>query len=655
MFPKRSACFMNPMPCRDDSLRESLKQKMLNQESIFREQVQELHRLYHIQTILMNNFRLKEVPRTQCLNYFNGESRLNGSTYDRRPLVLEVPVSSYTNNLDEHFLRKGKGWGTRENPVEVDDYIPGETEFSLEETKLSLSIGGGSSQRMRGWRTQDENAHSIVPHDIIDLEESIRTVSDRDVELKSSLCCAACSANSGERNGFHSSCSCTNSTNKYWSNTSKKSQSLRDESISILEQNSLSQGDKRCLEKLPETELAVAPRMFPHGAACLDLNSPQPDESFLDSKDLKMDYSSAAASSCVVIGKFPKGTSLDAVSWRKPNDNCSIQVPALLQHDTLNSVLMVSKRTDSIGSGSKVCSIDLESYPMSPSNCSEDHDGLGKASESVPDFPSRNCKDETVTEVNGEKSDKVLVHSYICSTEETVEDVVIDERSPALSKSDHIAQDASSSLKTMQSGTRVERSFCRMNSFQNSDSSQVDSSSIFDTKSRTSDEENGGSAPDDPVIQKGAVSLLYFLLEAGREHDSILEAKKRIETEKEKMHQPERSIDSFESLVLKLQESNTDDYCVTSNAYEINDMDKKDSGIKLRRGRRMKDFQKEILPSLPSLSRQEICEDIRIMEVAIRSREYKRYRSKGTTEQKWFTPVRSRRSRLNYTGRRCYK
>lgn len=192
--------------------------------------------------VSLNQSSPLQVPRTQCLNYFNGDCRLNGSTYDRRPLVLEVPVSSYTNNLDEHFLRKGKGWGTRENPVEVDDYIPGETEFSLEETKLSLSIGGGSSQRMRGWRTQDENAHSIVPHDIIDLEESIRTVSDRDVELKSSLCCAACSANSGERNGFHSSCSCTNSTNKYWSNTAKKSQSLRDESISILEQNSLSQG-----------------------------------------------------------------------------------------------------------------------------------------------------------------------------------------------------------------------------------------------------------------------------------------------------------------------------------------------------------------------------------------------------------------------------
>lgn len=44
MFPKRSACFMNLMPCRDDSLRESLKQKMLNQESIFREQVIDITR-----------------------------------------------------------------------------------------------------------------------------------------------------------------------------------------------------------------------------------------------------------------------------------------------------------------------------------------------------------------------------------------------------------------------------------------------------------------------------------------------------------------------------------------------------------------------------------------------------------------------------------
>lgn len=380
-------------------------------------------------------------------------------------------------------------------------------------------------------------------------------------------------------------------------------------------------GNKKSLENLPETKSTIG-KVFPsHGGICLDLNA-HPDESFSDSKHPRESFG----------------------SWTKPNENCSTQVSALLQLDTPSSVLINCKRTDSMNpSGSKPCSIDLESYPLSPSNSSEDYDCKCEMDKPIQDVPIRTCKDENVTEVIVEKSEEVLVHSCIRSS--GVEDVATDERSPELSKSDHITEDPSSSLKTMQSGTYLEKSFSRMNSFQNSDSSQVDSFAIGESKAaRSSDEDNGGSGQDDPAIQKGAVSFIYFLLEARREHDSISKA-----------DQPECSIDSFASTVLKMPDCNTDDYCVSSNPYEIIETDKKDSGIKLRRGRRLKDFQKEILPSLPSLSRQEICEDIRIMEGAIRSREYKRYRSKVSNEQSWFTPVRSRRSRLNYIGRRCYK
>lgn len=385
-------------------------------------------------------------------------------------------------------------------------------------------------------------------------------------------------------------------------------------------------GNEKWHENLPETKSTVG-ELFPsHGGIFLDLNA-HPDESFSDSK-------------------HPR-ESPGAGSWTNPKDNCSTQASALLQHDTPSSVPIDCKRAESTNpSGNKPCSIDLESYPLSPSNSSEDDDCKCKMDKPMQDVLSRNCKDENVREVIVEKAEQVFLHSCLRSSE--VEDVAIVERSPELCKSDHIAEDPSSSLKTMQSGTNLEKSFSRMNSFQNSDSSQVDSFAIGESKpARSSDEDNGGSGQDDPAIQKGAVSFIYFLLEARREHDSISKIEKKID-------QPECSIDSFASTVLKMPDCNTDDYCVSSNPYEIIETDKKDCGIKLRRGRRLKDFQKEILPSLPSLSRQEICEDIRIMEGAIRSREYKRYRSKVSNEQNWFTPVRSRRSRLNYIGRRCY-
>lgn len=582
------------------------------------------------------------MPTTQSLNYFKQDCKVDWARYHQRPLDLAVPVSSYVSNFDRHVLNKGNSWGSRENPVEVEDYFHVETETSLEEAaKLSLSIGRETLQRMSSWRSQNEEVR-VLP-DTSEVEESIGTVFSRDVvELKPALCCGGCSANTGQRNGSRASCNCTNSTDKYLSNRARKFQPHGDESenihgnsfnlgllqfsknicftskhLLVIDYFVPNAGNKKPLENLPETKSTMG-QVFPsHGGICLDLNA-HPDESFSDSKHPRESFG----------------------SWTKPNENCSTQVSALLRLDTPSSVLINCKRTDSMNppSGSKPCSIDLESYPLSPSNSSEDYDCKCEMDKPIiqQDVPIRTtCKEENATEV------------VVGKSEEVFEDVATDERSPELSKSDHITEDPSSSLKTMQSGTYLEKSFSRMNSFQNSDSSQVDSFAIGESKAARSccDEDNGGSGQDDPVIQKGAVSFIYFLLEARREHDSISKA-----------DQPECSIDSFASTVLKMPDCNTDDYCVSSNPYEIIERDKKDSGIKLRRGRRLKDFQKEILPSLPSLSRQEICEDIRIMEGAIRSREYKRYnRSKVSNEQSWFTPVRSRRSRLNYIGRRCYK
>ncbi|KAF5772511.1 hypothetical protein HanRHA438_Chr13g0588571 [Helianthus annuus] len=110
------------------------------------------------------------------------------------------------------------------------------------------------------------------------------------------------------------------------------------------------------------------------------------------------------------------------------------------------------------------------------------------------------------------------------------------------------------------------------------------------------------------------------------------------------------SIDSYESLVLKLEESSIEEDSATSKAYEINEneLDQKDNGIKLRRGRRLKDFQKDILPTLSSLSKHEIWEDIKLLEGVIRSREYKRL-----NKAKTLTTVKSKRAKVNASGQKA--
>lgn len=111
---------------------------------------------------------------------------------------------------------------------------------------------------------------------------------------------------------------------------------------------------------------------------------------------------------------------------------------------------------------------------------------------------------------------------------------------------------------------------------------------------------------------------------------------------------PGCSCDSYELHTLGISETNTEeDMCVSSMALnELNNITKgnnKEIGLKLRRGRRMKNFQKEILPSLTSLSRHEIREDINILEAVLRSREYKKMQGK-TKDVRFRANPRNKRS-----------
>ncbi|KAG2319992.1 hypothetical protein Bca52824_013205 [Brassica carinata] len=160
------------------------------------------------------------------------------------------------------------------------------------------------------------------------------------------------------------------------------------------------------------------------------------------------------------------------------------------------------------------------------------------------------------------------------------------------------------------------------------------------------------------VIQMAAESLVH--LSAVSYQDQESKPLSRTNSSSQDQDLECCSCDSYELHTLGITETNTEEeFCVSSMALdEINKMTRdnnKEIGLKLRRGRRMKNFQKEILPSLTSLSRHEIREDINILEAVLRSREYKKMQGK-TKDVKLGANQRNKRSvSERYVGKRRRK
>ncbi|XP_057518637.1 uncharacterized protein LOC130799538 isoform X2 [Amaranthus tricolor] len=159
----------------------------------------------------------------------------------------------------------------------------------------------------------------------------------------------------------------------------------------------------------------------------------------------------------------------------------------------------------------------------------------------------------------------------------------------------------------------------------------------------------------DGIVQTAAKLLVQMATEAETccEDEMSRLASEKVQNQENELliveeDQPQCSSDSYEAIILKTDETSPNEYCSSSNALLVDESEKKDLKYKLKRGTRMRDFQKDILPSLSTLSRHEIREDVSIFEGIIRSREYKRIRAKmADKEGNWCTSTRNTRSRLN--------
>ncbi|XP_022861854.1 uncharacterized protein LOC111382183 isoform X2 [Olea europaea var. sylvestris] len=534
-----------------------------------------------------------ESMKNKCL-HDTGNSCLK---LHRTCLDLELPASHCNDNVDEDFLREQNVYSTAKGSFKMEHDFHYETVSSVEELRLSLRINRETWQKGICRPTWEDKVFCSPSRFVIDLE----------------------GLNEASSNGRRETSAGVN-------------QCHRD----------ISGYDMLARGKLSDS----------HEVGLLDLNRSLLDESSFQSIALGTSYPSTSTVSCASQRTDVEYRNPTALNWREPKSDCFNESSMLLRPDTEFLNLMASKNKNDcqLNGATTLCDTHIESIG-GPSKNTEPKNVdspaiLSDGNESIPPIP----------EMNGEKTKEDMPSSHLDTSQEPVEGTDSN-KSPISWKSDGIAEDISSNRNTTQCGSTTRKLNCSpmKNAFPNSESSQVARKLFQDNvecsgdshlKSQFLDQVKGEAAEHDKTVKRGAVSLIYFSLQCLAGDQNCIPCPNN-----GKRDVTQCSSDSYESLVLKQPESNVDEYCVSSAApFDVNGLNEMDYAKKLKRGRRMKDFQKEILPSLSSLSRQEICEDIRILQGAIRSREYKKYRAKNDCRDDYLAPVRGRRPR----GKRYY-
>ncbi|XP_042953246.1 uncharacterized protein LOC122289917 [Carya illinoinensis] len=678
-----------------ESLKEALKKTMLSQDVIFRKQVEELHRLYLKQKTLMENLAWREFDRYN-LRKASAHSKsfpfANSARYEplaKETLFSSIQMAGPTLSTD-HMLEghQGMPYNLWQGPRDLQlscDHDP--------ELKLSLSSGYDNWREGSAKKTWlDKKAHSCA-RIIIDLEESIERVSNEGEKDAPSFRYTTPTPHSGSKHqpGFSvlSDAVISSGVKKDLQDGTADSHTLLDDLKCHQEQVNLNKEFKDCNSNIPTGNQSTKMQQLTFCKAHLDLNKVQLDESSCCSNDIMLAHPSTANSAQVfieLVGRVQEDNCA-SITRGKENKRCSNDISDLPhQDDAVNSSLVESNsrsniteiqarsfKVDGVG-GSEVGLLGVEAVSGPPPGLCED---LGGHSSYPKDgsngfvlelkndlLHDPNCTAIATRQINFEQSKVDVMLSGSGQSQNTVQDGCGDEYH-ASCKSHSNGDNDSSSVKTMQS--RIEMGSSNLGPFDqfpgthlgcqvpetssgNQDREFSDSSDLkhecFDHKEESSEA--------DALIHRAAESLVHFSLEmTSANHDCSAEAG-LTETKSEEREQPLCSSDSFELIALNLKECSADEYSVSSKPFEVNDMETKDSAFKLKRGRRMKDFQKDILPGLACLSRHEIREDINILEGVLRSREYRKIRARMANGQNWCAPVRNRRSRINCVKRKKF-
>ncbi|GAB4834221.1 hypothetical protein Ancab_032486 [Ancistrocladus abbreviatus] len=689
-----------------DPLKEELRQTMLNQELVFRTQVYELHRLYGIQKTLMEEFKqelasfnlMKRSPQSTSapLKTAGYDILVTGRTFSaatgansmwpgnqkfweeqhqnlhykrwygyhditRRRLDLHLSADEFISNTDDRIPEKGSIWNSFKAPTGLQSPLHVERVSDLKDVKLSLSTRENICRK-----SEDGKKKCWIPLDVIDLEDPSSCFSENNAyPVVPSSCAASCSSQGSKRNLTHGmtdsidfGASCARALSFGSGFNGQQCETL---TTDFIERN----------------QLSASCRAFE-----LDLNKVQVDSSscFSNNSVVLNSISGLSGVSQQIDLLSSVDPSLASSSSRKSSIDCIVENPIVHRQDGSVLNLSLINSADKIGEslskegakcrgadGSKVELIDLETLSGLSFHAGEKpfihrseprNESIGLQPRTLADLScDEDQLDAAVAQVKLGDAENI-VFSRPCQRKITAEDLNLSDSC----KCDNNADNQSSSIRTMQSGIECGDSHLSTSDETQKASllSQVEGSPLGEPDQRSSDSTESNhqyidqkeQAEVDELVQRAAELLVCIALEnpVNQQDGSMKVASEDLQME---YNEPRHSCDSYEAIVLELTECSPEEYSVTSKAFDVSESDKRDFSYRLKRGTRMRDFQKDILPGLSTLSRHEICEDINIMESVIRSREYRKMRSKMDDIGAWSKTRRSRRTRTNY-GRRYY-
>ncbi|XP_021738121.1 uncharacterized protein LOC110704620 [Chenopodium quinoa] len=658
-----------------DSLKETLKQTMLDQEFAFRRQVTELHELYRVQIA-----RMEELKQKGVYNYSMHKGGFNNnlscsmaeymqfSNFNMYYELQQKPPVTKQKHLDlqlsaDEFIGQcvddssGIGVVTKNSSWDKVDFDPGHL-------NLSLSIGPNASKKsgeLRSWKGK-KRCSSLI--DIIDLEDENLSLSNSEACIRLTSGSAApkfLSRDYQNSDSFLNSSklkpeSLSQSVIKNGSYRTTLHRSSVDAGLSCQTQSLCDSGTNGHHQKSLLANLLNENKRAP---TCkinnsLDLNTVQlEDQSYFSNNPSVVVNSSITNSSSVLDKVYPMSNVASFGSpnfWKEANVNSFVELHGNHQPIDVNNKGSDGERCSKDGKcregnepNISVVYLDSESSEELCSNRSDPK--ISSVGSSSKILNALSCEMDMVdavgAETNLEKGAESLEKLNCCKLSNS-------------SDSEGMIDHHSSSIKTMQSGIR-----CDDVNFATSDGEKLNIGLLV-TQSGEQDLRSSGSSESnvqciirnepevDGTIQAAAELLLQLSLKTGTlcEGESLKMPLKK--TQNEENEQPQCSSESYEAMVLKAEEISTADYCVTSTAFLVDESENKDVRCKLKRGTRMKDFQKDILPGLSTLSRQEIREDINLLEGVIRSREYKKMRAKMGDDggSDWCRTTRSKRSRV---------
>ncbi|KAK8964466.1 hypothetical protein KSP40_PGU020763 [Platanthera guangdongensis] len=581
-----------------DSTMESLKQAMLQHEFIFRNQVRELHRLYWTQKNLMNEFRLKRFDSlAPCSTSFaappigskDSLEKRNAFSVSYQSVEIWNSLSRNVGALEE-FKGHSSSNALKNHDIDFSLNLPAD-DFSRRNGKdptfyhpgvLPVNFTNGGLGE-----TKSENiirCYARKRKEVIDREDSV------ELECHKPTIAVPCAQVS-----LMPSVSRLNEEDGVGLQEQKPSSSSAG-----LQVSPMATSDDQPRKK----GRAASPMPF-------DLNEPlehdEQSNSFHDNASILHNLASSA-------------NTATKISWDK--DDCSLD--SKLAHNTIDD------REDAKNSAgmARACPIEGE--------CRE-KPTEGSTDSSYRVFVRRNASSISSTNLSKEgkdagikRRDSNITSSNSTNLQQTVVNMDLIAK-PA-------GQEGSEEDITSSHGAQALYVHSRKIVLNTAERSADDSITTQLTSSQNEEL--------DATISVAAEILVKISSECRAIPTEQLDGTRAPEPESNDADDlPQSSSDSFERMTLQLSEVRSEDRRSMIEQSSVDGTGRKGRGPGLRRGRGFRDFQKEILPGLVTLSRHEICEDLHDI-----GHERRRIVSRDARDS-WFVPVRNRRSNLP-SGRR---